>query len=178
MTTLEYLETPETVLPRELAFGVLRVAEAPTLFHQRVVRDVTVALHTFVREHRLGEVVPAPIDVILDHDAALVVQPDVLFVSSERAHIMGERLTAAPDLVVEVLSPHPRIGRLEERVSWFAKYGVRECWLVDLKRREFVLLGFANGLVAERTLLIGHQRIASAVLPGLQLTPADLLGSW
>jgi Uma2 family endonuclease len=178
MTTLEYLETPETVLPRELAFGVLRVADSPTLNHQRVVRDVTVALHTFVREHRLGEVVPAPMDVILDYDAALVVQPDVLFVSSERSHIMGERLTAAPDLVVEVLSPHPRIGRLDERVEWFAKYGVRECWLVDLKRREVVLLGFANGLVAERTLLIGHQRIASAVLPGLHLTPADLLGSW
>jgi Uma2 family endonuclease len=178
MTTLEYLNTPETVLPRELAYGVLRVAEAPTLFHQRVVRDVTVALHTFVREHRLGEVVPAPIDVILDHDAALVVQPDVLFVSSERSHIMGERLVAAPDLVVEVLSPHPRIGRLEERVGWFGKYGVRECWLVDLKRREFVLLAFADGLVAERTLLIGHQRITSAVLPGLHLTPAALLGSW
>lgn len=178
MTTLEYLETPETVLPRELAFGVLRVADAPTLNHQRVVRDVTVALHTFVRERRLGEVVPAPIDVILDHDAALVVQPDVLFVSSERAHIMGERLIAAPDLVVEVLSPHPRIGRLDERVSWFAKYGVRECWLVDLKRREFVLLRFANGLVDERTPLIGRQRIASAVLPGLHLTPAEFLGSW
>jgi Uma2 family endonuclease len=178
MTTLEYLQTPETVLPRELAFGVLRVAEAPTLFHQRVVRDVTVALHTFVREHRLGEVVPAPIDVVLDHDAALVVQPDVLFVSSARSHIMGERLTAAPDLVVEVLSPHPRIGRLEERVGWFAKYGVREGWLLDLKRRECVLLAFANGIVAGRTLLIGRQRIGSTVLPGLQLTPADLLGSW
>ena len=36
MTTLEYLETPETMLPRELAFGALRVAEAPTLFHQRL----------------------------------------------------------------------------------------------------------------------------------------------
>src|SRR5687768_15681558 len=115
MTTLEYLETPETVEPRELAFGVLRVAESPTLYHQRVVRDVTVALHAFVREHRLGEVVPAPIDVILDHDAALVVQPDVLFVASHRTHIMSDRLTAAPDLVVEVLSPHPRIGRLDER---------------------------------------------------------------
>lgn len=178
MTTVEYLETPETVEPRELAYGVLRVAESPTLYHQRVVRNVTVALHTFVREHRLGEVVPAPMDVILDYDAALVVQPDVLFVASERSHIMGERLTAAPDLVVEVLSPHPRIGRLDERVGWFAKYGVRECWLVDLKRREVVLLSFVNGLVAERALLIGHQRIASAVLPGLQLTPADLLGSW
>lgn len=178
MTTTEYLETPETVEPRELAYGVLRVAESPTLYHQRVVRDVTVALHAFVREHRLGEVVPAPIDVILDHDAALVVQPDVLFVSAERAHIMGERLTAAPDLVVEVLSPHPRIGRLEERVGWFANYGVRECWLVDLKRREVVVLAFANGLVAERTLLIGPQPIVSAVLPGLRLSPADLLGYW
>jgi len=178
MTTVEYLETPETVEPRELAYGVLRVAESPTLLHQRVVRDVTVALHTYVREHRLGEVIPAPMDVILDYDAALVVQPDVLFVSAERSHIMGERLIAAPDLVVEVLSPHPRIGRLDERVGWFAKYGVRECWLVDLKRREFVLLSFANGLVDARTLLIGRQRITSAVLPGLTLTPADILGSW
>jgi Uma2 family endonuclease len=178
MTTLEYLETPETVEPRELAFGVLRVAESPTLYHQRVVRDVIVALHAFVREHRLGEVVPAPIDVILDYDAALVVQPDVLFVASHRSHIMSDRLTAAPDLVVEVLSPHPRIGRLDERVSWFAKYGVRECWLIDLARRELAVLEFADGLVARRLLLTGDQRIPSAVLPGLALTPADFLGSW
>ena len=177
MTTVEYLETPETVEPRELAYGVLRVADSPTLYHQRVVRDVTVALHAFVHEHRLGEVVPAPMDVILDHDAALVVQPDVLFVASARSHIMGERLTGAPDLVVEVLSPHPRIGRLDERVGWFAKYGVRECWLIDMARREVVVLGFVDGLVAERVLLKGHERIVSAVLPGLQLTPADFLSS-
>jgi Uma2 family endonuclease len=177
MTTLEYLETPETVEPRELAFGVLRVAESPTLYHQRVVRDVTVALDAFVREHRLGEVVPAPMDVILDYDAALVVQPDVLFVASERSHVMSDRVTGAPDLVVEMLSPHPRIGRLDERVSWFAKYGVRECWLIDLSRRELALLCFADGVVAQRTLLTGGQRIPSAVLPGLQLTPADFLSS-
>ena len=178
MTTVEYLETPETVEPRELAFGVLRVAESPTLYHQRVVRDVTVALHAFVREHRLGEVVPAPMDVILDYDAALVVQPDIVFVASDRSHIMSDRLTAAPDLVVDVLSPHPRIGRLDERVSWFAKYGVRECWLIDLARRELAVLEFADGLVAQRLLLTRHQRIPSTVLPGLALTPADFLGSW
>jgi hypothetical protein len=28
MTTIEYLQTPETVLPRELAFGVLGVGSA------------------------------------------------------------------------------------------------------------------------------------------------------
>lgn len=38
MTTIEeYLGTPETVLPRELAFGVMRVADAPVVSHQRVV---------------------------------------------------------------------------------------------------------------------------------------------
>ena len=34
-TTEEYLDTPETVLPRELAFGVMRVADAPVVSHQR-----------------------------------------------------------------------------------------------------------------------------------------------
>ncbi|HYT75395.1 MAG TPA: hypothetical protein VEL79_11640, partial [Vicinamibacterales bacterium] len=60
MTTIEYLQTPETVLPRELAFGVLRVADSPVVRHQRVVRDLTIALTAFARAHRLGEVLPAP----------------------------------------------------------------------------------------------------------------------
>ena len=124
MTTAEYLATPETVLPRELAFGVLRVAESPVVPHQRVVRDLTIALTAFTRAHRLGEVLPAPMDVILDHDADLVVQPDILFVSAERGGYRVRPHQGAPDLVVEVLSPYPRIGRVHEKVEWFARYGV------------------------------------------------------
>ena len=134
MTTAEYLATPESVLPRELAFGVLRVADSPIVPHQRVVRDLTIALTAFTRAHRLGEVLPAPMDVILDRDANLVVQPDILFVSAERAEIVSNRIYGAPDLVVEVLSPYPRIGRVHEKIEWFARYGVRECWLVELPR--------------------------------------------
>lgn len=40
MTTAEYLRTPETVLPRELAFGVMCGAEAPRASHQRVVVEL------------------------------------------------------------------------------------------------------------------------------------------
>ena len=75
MTTAEYLETPETVTPRELAYGELRVAESPSASHQRVVRELAVSLITFVRERQLGEVLFAPMDVVLDYDADLVVQP-------------------------------------------------------------------------------------------------------
>src|SRR5688572_31426670 len=50
-----------------------------------------------------------------------------IFVSKARAHIVSDRIYGAPDLMIEVLSPHPRIGREDERVAWFARAGVREC---------------------------------------------------
>ena len=36
----------------------------------------------------------------------------------------------------EVMSPHPRIGKLEDRLHYFAQYGVRECWLIHQLTRE------------------------------------------
>jgi Uma2 family endonuclease len=176
MTTGEYLSTPESVLPRELAFGVMRVADSPVVPHQRIVRDLTIALTAFVRAHRLGEVLPAPMDVILDRDAHLVVQPDILFVSAEREEIVSDRIHGAPDLVVEVLSPYPRIGRVHEKVEWFARYGVRECWLVDLQRRQIAVLSFAGNRLANRTLSSGGEPVQSTVLTALRYSPADLFG--
>lgn len=165
MTTAEYLQTPETVLPRELAFGVLRVADSPVVPHQRLVRDLTIALTLSASQQRLGEVIPAPMDVILDYDAALVVQPDILFVARERGEIVRDRVFGAPDLVVEVLSPHPRIGRLEERVGWFAKYGVRECWLVDMGTEQVAVLTLGRSGVDRRELAPIRDVIPSAILP-------------
>jgi Uma2 family endonuclease len=176
MTTMEYLQTPETVLPRELAFGVMRVADSPVVRHQRVVRDLTIALTAFARERRLGEVLPAPMDVILDRENDLVVQPDLLFVSSDRDDIVGDKIFGAPDLVVEVLSPHPRIGKLDERVEWFARYGVRECWLIEIVRREMVVLTFDGGRVATRALAAPDAPVPSVVLAGFPTSPVGLFG--
>ena len=176
MTTHEYFKTPETVLPRELAFGALRVADAPRTPHQRVVLELLLALAPLVRARHLGEVLPAPIDVILDADAALVVQPDLVFVSSERSHIVGDRIDGAPDLVVEVLSPHPRIGSVEERVGWFARYGVRECWLAHLVERRIAVLSLDAGRIADRAVFFDREPIRSTVLPELHLTPFQVFG--
>lgn len=178
MTTAEYFATPETVRPAELVYGVLRVADAPIVRHQRVVRDLTVRLTAYTRETGLGEVLPAPTDVVLDHDAALVVQPDVLFVAAGRVDMIGDRVEGAPDLVIEVLSPRPRVGLVDEKISWYARYGVRECWLVDLNRRQIAVLTCADGKVAQRIAIDAEDRIRSTVLPELVLRPADVLGWW
>jgi Uma2 family endonuclease len=177
MTTAEYLQTPETNEPRELAYGVLRVAESPTVMHQRVVRQLLLALWPFVERERLGEVWCAPLDVILDLDAALVVQPDLLYVARDSATYVSDRLYGPPDLAIEVLSPRPRIGNVEERVGWFARYGVRECWLVSLDRKEVAVLTLGPGGVLKQTVHAGADPIATAVLPGLRLKPIDVLGS-
>jgi Uma2 family endonuclease len=175
MTVDEYFRTPETVTPMELAFGVLRVADAPTPRHQSAVLQLGLALDHHVRERRLGRIWLAPLDVVLDEDKALVVQPDLMFISNERAWIVGSRVRGAPDLVVEVLSPNPRIGRTDERVAWFAEYGVRECWLLHQDRRDMTVLDFTGGQVTGRTVFRAEAPIRSRVLPAFSATLNELL---
>jgi Uma2 family endonuclease len=165
MTLSEYLSTPEVVLPQELIDGVLRVADAPLVHHQRTVLKLALALERYLGPRAAGEVFIAPVDVILDADRPLVLQPDLLVVSNERSAIVRERIYGAPDVVVEVLSPLPRIGALQERVQWFAHYGVREIWLYDQSRRQMRVLECGDGSVRRSTPFEGHEEVRSAVLP-------------
>jgi Uma2 family endonuclease len=176
MTTEEYLRTPETVLPQELVYGALRVADAPLPRHQRAVASLFRALDVHVSERHLGEVWLSPIDVILDAERHLVVQPDLLFISNARSQILLDRIRGAPDLVVEVLSPGPRIGHVRERIAWFAEYGVAECWLVDLMAARVEVLAFADGAVAERRSFNDHTPLVSRVLPLFTRTLGSVLG--
>src|SRR5437588_12233095 len=106
MTADEYLyDTKEINRVRELAMGVLREPPAPFFAHQKAVLRIAWRLCEHVEARRLGEVAVAPVDVVLDHAKALIVQPDVIFVSAERAAIVRDQVWGAPDLVVEVLPP-------------------------------------------------------------------------
>jgi Uma2 family endonuclease len=176
MTTAEYFQTPETVLPQELAFGQLRVADSPSVSHQRVLRELVMALIPFVQDKQLGELLFAPMDVVLDFEADLVVQPDALFVAKERNEIVTDKVFGAPDLVIEILSPNPRIGKLSERLEWFSRYGVRECWLARLPQKQISVLTLTpQGVNAEET-FSRAERVRSAVLEGLELTPLQIFG--
>ena len=175
MTVDDYFNTPETLKPTELAFGVLRAAESPSPRHQSAVGGFFLALDAHVRAHQLGRMWLSPLDVVLDEKKALVVQPDLMFISNEREWIVRDRVRGAPDLVVEVLSPHPRIGQTEERVGWFAEYGVRECWLMHQDRREVAVIGFADRRLGERRLFHARDPIASVVLPEFSHSLNDVL---
>lgn len=169
LTTDEYLRTPETMLPQELVYGLVRDCAAPTPRHQDTVGRYYRALHRQVERTGAGRVWMSPIDVVLDADRALVVQPDLVVIRRERLHIVTDRIDGAPDLVVEVLSPRPRIGTLGERLTWFATYGVRECWLVHVLTEHVEVVTFADGGIARRDILTDDGPIPSTVVPGFFL---------
>jgi Uma2 family endonuclease len=175
MTTAEYLRTPESLVPTELVDGNLRVADAPMPRHQRAVRDLCLALVDHAESRRLGEVWISPVDVILDAERALIVQPDLFFISNERSHILSDRVRGAPDLVVEVLSPNPRIGNLGERIGWFQEYGVKECWLIHQLEHRIEVLNFIGTNVIDRASLDNKTPIRSRVLPDFDRTLASML---
>ena len=175
MTVEEYLRTPETLRPQELIYGALRVAEAPLPPHQRAIGRLYRALDDHVSTAALGEVWLSPIDVILDAARHLIVQPDLLFISRARARIVADRIRGAPDLVVEVLSPHPRIGQLHERLLWFGEYGVSECWIVDLIEQRVDVLTFADHHIDRRRLFDSRTPIVSPTLPEFSRTLASIL---
>jgi Uma2 family endonuclease len=176
LTTAEYLQTAESARVQELVYGTLHVAESPSPAHQSLLLELAVALREHVTSQQLGTIWIAPLDVILDPARALVVQPDLFFVSNARADIVTDRVWGAPDLVLEVLSPNPRIGTTGERIARFARYGVRECWLVHQLTHGIEILQLGREGVAGRRTFHSGSAIESTVLPGLRMTAGQFVG--
>jgi Uma2 family endonuclease len=132
----DYLVLPEQ--PRcELLYGRLPVTPAPTVRHQLVVVAILRLLDEFAGRHG-GYALVSPIDVVLaDHS---IVQPDVVYVSRERAGILERRVEGAPDLVVEILSPATARRDLGDKLRLYAESGVTEYWIVDPDLETFEFL--------------------------------------
>ena len=81
-----------------------------------------------------------------------------------------------PVLVVEVLSPYPRIGRPDEKVRWYSSYGVREIWLYNQVTLQLDVLGCANGGIVRMRRFFHGQPIESGVLPGLDRLVGEMVG--
>jgi Uma2 family endonuclease len=92
MTTDEYLyQTEETTRRRELVASVVREPPAPYFSHQQLALKVARELSDYVEARDLGVVAVAPVDVVLDRENNVVLQPDVLFVAENRLSIIRNR---------------------------------------------------------------------------------------
>jgi Uma2 family endonuclease len=143
-TLAEYLTMPEGPPYYEFINGVAHFMPSPSMLHQECLLNLALEMKMYVRQHKLGRVFISPLDVYLSDEEYY--QPDMLYVSNERKHILQERIHGAPDLVVEVLSPSNGYKDLTHKKRMYEEFGVREYWILDpLEKAVEVLFNTENG---------------------------------
>jgi Uma2 family endonuclease len=130
MSVSEYLSGPPSNEYVELRYGWLLREGSPSTSHQTVSACVHMALWSYILDRKLGVVVQH-LDVILDEPRRLVVQPDLVVVLNDRRRILTDRVRGAPNLTVEILSPHNKKHDRVRKLAWYREYGVQEYWIVD-----------------------------------------------
>jgi len=121
---------PEDGRRYELYDGEVLVVPSPHVRHQDAAANVFELLHSYARRHG-GKALIAPIDIVFSEFDVL--QPDVAFFCDPRRHLLrqDEAIRAAPDLVVEVLSPSTERSDRGRKMQVYARFGVPEYWIVD-----------------------------------------------
>lgn len=130
LTYKDYEALPNDGRRYELHEGELSVTPAPAPKHQFISRNLFRPVDAHVSSRRLGEVLYAPIDVILSD--ITVIQPDLVYLDNSRLpHISSRGIEGPPTLVVQVLSPST--AQIDRTVHFqlFARHGIPFYWIVD-----------------------------------------------
>jgi len=169
----------------EIIAGELFVTRAPHWKHQNVSVKFAMALESWSIQSGLGEAAINPGLVFSETDSVI---PDVVWASHDRLATMLDEaghLIAAPELVIEVLSPGEKNERRdrEAKLKLYSDYGVLEYWIAERQHRKVeVYRRDANQFTekSSRSLLrlaytlSDEDELSSPVLPGFKLRVSQL----
>ncbi len=142
LTYADYAALPDDGHRYELIDGELVMTPAPGYAHQFVLARLFSILENHVRDKNLGDILYAPLDVILSDTTT--VQPDIVFLANDRKNQARRRgIEGPPTLVVEALSPSRPGHDLELKRELYFRHGVPHYWIADPERR--TLGGLVSG---------------------------------
>lgn len=171
----DYLRFPEDGHRHELIGGQHCVTPAPGTRHQRISGRLFGLLYVFLRQEPLGELLSAPYDVVLSSED--VVQPDLLFVSTARASILGDRLAqGAPDLLIEIVSESSRRTDEVYKRNLYERTGVAEYWVLDPEIETVKIYRRTAEGFGRPEILLGdlEDRISTPLLPGFSVALKEI----
>ncbi|PWU21071.1 MAG: Uma2 family endonuclease [Verrucomicrobia bacterium] len=157
----------------EIIDGNLLMAPAPDIWHQNWSRDLSWLIVGHMKQHKLGTVFIAPVDVVLDKHNT--VQPDIVFIATPNLSIIQRRaIFGVPDLVVELVSPSSVRRDRYDKKSLYARFGVKEYWIGDPANRSLEVLTLKNGEYELYCSVENTGKLTSLVLTGLELDLSEL----
>jgi Uma2 family endonuclease len=131
LTYDDFVHFPDDGKRHELIDGEHYVTPSPNTKHQRIVVELLWLIRSYLESHPIGQVFAAPFDVVFsDID---VVEPDLLYVSNERAAVVitPAHVRGTPELVVEIASKGTRKRDETIKRRLYERSGVQEYWVVD-----------------------------------------------
>lgn len=164
----DYVALPDDGLRHEIIGGAHYVTPSPVVRHQRIALRLTLRIGAYLETHPVGELLPAPFDVVLS-DSDIVV-PDLLYVSKERAGVVTEKnLQGAPDLVIEILSPGTQSRDRRLKRDLYERAGVQDYWLVDPETDAVEVCRQRGRSFAAPEQYRGDAVVTTPLLPGLDV---------
>lgn len=173
LTYKEYEALPADGRRYEIHEGELSVTPAPSPQHQRIIRNLFLILHAHVHAKGIGEVLFAPLDVILSE--TFIVQPDIVYLDPTRLGAVSHRgVEGSPTLAIEVLSPATTLIDRSTKHQLYARHGVPFFWLADPEGRtvDAFVLGPQGYSLALRA--FGTEPVGPPPFSDLGLIPASL----
>ncbi|WP_017326711.1 Uma2 family endonuclease [Synechococcus sp. PCC 7336] len=174
VTDLELL--PDDGRRYEVIDGELFVTRAPHWKHQNVSVRIGMALEGWSIQSGLGEAAVNPGLVFSEADSVI---PDVVWASHERLASMLDKaghLIAAPELVVEILSPGEKNERRDREVKLklYSSYGVLEYWIADRKQQKVEVYRRDRGILKLVLSLHADDDLTSPILPEFSILISQL----
>lgn len=172
LTYDDYMQTSDDEA-YELLDGVLTDVPSRNIPHQTCQSNLIYRMYAFVREQDLGSVYPARTDVALSkYD---VVQPDILFISKDRRHIISElNIKGAPDLVVEIITSETARRDWQEKRELYASHGVKEYWVADPANKVIWVMLTKNGKMEIHRAYGMGDILSSPTLEGFTVNTDDI----
>jgi len=173
LTYADYAALPADGRRHDIDEGELSVTAAPSPGHQQVLVNLTVVIALHVKQSARGTVLVSPIDVILSDTP--VVQPDLVYVASDRAASISARgIEGPPTLVVEILSPSTTQIDRQTKMQLYARYRVPWYWIVESQRREIEFYGLAGSVYRPRARAAGEELLRVEPFADLALSVSSL----
>ena len=174
-----YLNLPDDLTHYEIIDGEVIPLASPTFRHQIVAQQILLTVVPAARARRLGEMLIAPYDVVVQREPLRTRQPDLMFFSRQRfsdfsSLLRQPRTEQSPDLVIEILSPSDHPAEWAEKLQDYFALGVPEVWLVDIDKRAIEVQVREAGGYRSLGWFAGEQMVPSQVLAGLELKPAEV----
>ncbi len=153
----------------ELLDGELIEVSSATPRHGLVLVQLSSLLHIYVRERKLGAVLPRT-DLAVRKDSRL--RPDLGFFSMDAWQSVDVRrvpVVQTPDIAVEIVSPSETGRMIDRKLDAYLKWGVQEVWLIYPETGTlFVHTSFGAQRLSEGAFL------TSELIPGFRVQIGDL----